>query len=182
MTKREKFHKRLIKELREWGGMLLFAFAAAIFLNSTIIVNARIPSGSMQETIQPGDRIIGSRLAYLTEEPERFDIIVFRYPDDPSRQFIKRIIGLPGEMVRIVDGKVYIDDSDTPLDDSFIPEPMRGSYGPYQVPEGCYFVLGDNRNHSNDSRFWQNTFVPRENILGKAGFRYWPLLSVGIVE
>lgn len=168
--------------LREWGVPLALALAAAVFIDSVLVVNARIPSGSMENTVQKGDRIFGSRLAYLNSDPERFDIIFFRYPDDRSRIFIKRVIGLPGENVTIVDGKVYINDEETPLDDSFIKEEMLGSFGPYEVPEDCYFVLGDNRNNSKDSRFWENTFVPKKDILGEAGLRYWPLNKIGFLE
>ena len=107
-------------------------------------------------------------------QPERFDIVIFKYPDDESRLFIKRVIGLPGEVVEIKDGKVYIDGSPTPLDDSFIPEKMIGSYGPYTVPENCYFMLGDNRNDSKDSRSWKNKFVRFDQIVGKAVVRYYP--------
>lgn len=170
------------KELLEWIVLLGCTVAAVVIFNSFIVVNARIPSGSMKDGIQEGDRIFANRLAYLNSDPERMDVIMFRYPDDRSQIFVKRIIGLPGETVTIVDGKVYINDSETPLDDSFIPEPMKGSFGPYEVPEGCYFVLGDNRNNSLDSRKWENTYVPREDILGKAGFRYWPLNRIGFVK
>lgn len=82
-------------------------------------INARVPSGSMEQTIMTGDRVFGNRLAYKNKEPERFDIVIFKYPDDPSQLFVKRVIGLPGETVNIVDGKVYINDSEEPLDDSF---------------------------------------------------------------
>ena len=100
--------------------------------------------------------------------------MIFKYPDDETQLFIKRVIGLPGETVEIRDGKVYIDGSETPLDDSFTPEPPQGDWGPEVVPEGSYFMLGDNRNRSKDSRFWTNTFVKKEKILGKAVLRYFP--------
>lgn len=170
------------KELLEWVLMLVCTVAAVVVFNSFVVVNMKIPSGSMEDGVQVGDRIFANRLAYLKDEPERMDIIVFRYPDDRSKLYIKRIIGLPGETVNIVDGKVYINDSETPLDDSFIKEPMKGSYGPFEVPEGHYFVLGDNRNNSHDSRKWENKYVPEEDILGKAGFRYWPLNKIGFVK
>ena len=145
--------------------MLACTVAVVVVFNSFIVVNMKIPSGSMEDGIQVGDRIFANRLSYVNSEPERMDIVVFRYPDDRSQLFIKRIIGLPGETVNIVDGKVYINDSETPLDDSFIKEPMRGSYGPFEVPEGHYFMLGDNRNKSHDSRKWENKYVPKEDIL-----------------
>ena len=96
--------------------------------------------------------------------------------------FCKRVIGLPGETVNIVDGKVYINDSEEPLDDSFCPETPEGSFGPYTVPEGCYFMLGDNRNHSMDSRYWQNPFVEEDAIEAEVAVRYWPLNKIGTVK
>ena len=92
------------------------------------------------------------------------------------------MIGLPGETVTIRDGKVYINDNKEPLDDSFIPEPMEGDFGPYEVPEDHYFVLGDNRNWSKDSRFWNNTYVARDKILGKAVLRYYPFNKIGFIK
>ena len=100
------------------------------------------------EYIKMGDRIFGNRLAYINKDPQRFDIVIFKYPDDETQLFIKRVIGLPGETVEIRDGKVYIDGAETPLDDSFTPEPPQGNWGPEVVPEGSYFMLGDNRNRS----------------------------------
>ena len=142
------------------------------------LINAVIPSESMENTIMTGDRIFGNRLAYLFDDPERFDIVIFKYPDDESQRFIKRVIGLPGETVEIREGKVYINGSDTPLDDSFTPETPVGNFGPYTVPEGCYFMLGDNRNNSRDSRMWDNPYVKKEKILGKAVLRYFPGIEV----
>ncbi len=111
--------------------------------------------------------------------PQRFDIIIFKYPDDESQLFIKRIIGLPGEKVQIINGKVYINDSETPLDDSFVAEVPRGNFGPYEVPEDSYFVMGDNRNHSRDSRYWKTSnFVTYDEIVGKAVVRYYPSIKL----
>ena len=160
--------------------------------NSVVLINAKIPSESMEKTIMTGDRIFGFRLAYglnldffgheiskKIKDPERFDIVIFKYPDDESKLFIKRVIGLPGEKVQIKDGKVYINDSEIPLDDSFVPEKPRGSFGPYEVPENSYFVLGDNRNHSKDSRCWKSTsFVTFDEIVGKAVIRYYPSVKL----
>ena len=88
------------------------------------------------------------------------------------------MIGLPGETVEIRDGKVYINGSDEPLDDSFVPEVPTGNYGPYTVPENSYFMLGDNREYSRDSRFWKNTFVSFDEIVGKAIVRYYPSIKL----
>lgn len=181
---------------------LLIAVGVALFLNFFIIVNAVIPSASMENTIMTGDRVFGSRLAYKFSDPERYDIIIFRYPDDESQLFIKRIIGMPGETVVITDGDVYVIDGTTDtagvddealmndpdmfgnaklLDDSFCPEdPLGGGDrdGVFRVPEGHYFVMGDNRNHSNDARFWHNSYVSEKKILGKAFLKYWPLNEI----
>ncbi len=166
--------KSVGKELWEYIKMIIFVLIFVLVVNNFLIINAKIPSPSMENTIMTGDRIFGNRLAYVLGDPQRFDIVIFRYPDDESQLFIKRIIGLPGETVEITDGKVYIDGSETPLDDSFTPETPTGNYGPYTVPENCYFMLGDNRNNSKDSRFWQNTYVERDAILGKAVLKYFP--------
>lgn len=177
MSRQDNENKKssFIKELLLWIAAIAAGILTAVFISNFIIVNAEIPSGSMENTIMPGDRILGNRLAYLNSDPERFDIIIFRYPDDESQLFIKRVIGLPGETVEIRDGSIYINGSDEPLQDVNIKEPMKGSFGPYTVPEDCYFVMGDNRNNSKDSRYWENTFVTKDEILGKAFFKYWPL-------
>lgn len=179
-TENEK--SSFVKELLQWAAAIILAAAVAIFADKFLIVNAQIPSGSMENTIMPGDRIIGNRLAYTFSDPQRFDIIIFHYPDDESQLFIKRIIGLPGETVEIIDGRIYINGSDEPLEDVETKEPASGTFGPYEVPEDCYFVMGDNRNNSLDSRYWTNTFVSRDEILGKAVFRYWPLTEIKLIK
>ena len=158
------------------------AILIAFVLTRCVIVNAETPTSSMENTIMTGDRVIGNRFAYSFSDPQRFDIIIFRYPDDESQLFIKRIIGLPGETVEIRDGKIYLNGSDEPLEDVQTKETMVGSFGPYTVPENSYFVMGDNRNDSKDSRYWTNTFVTKDEILGKAIFRYWPISEFKILE
>ena len=179
------------KEEEELTGMALvldylktfvIIFCVVFALNKLVYINAVIPSESMQTTIMKGDRILGNRLAYVKNDPKRYDIIIFRYPDDPSKIFIKRVIGLPGETVEIKNGNVYIDGKEKSEAIRFCPEEMTGEYGPYEVPQGCYFVMGDNRNNSLDSRYWENTYVKKDAILAKAGFRYWPLNKIGLVN
>ena len=178
-------------EVWDYVKMIIIVVAIVLVINNVVLINAKIPSPSMEKTIMTGDRIFGFRLAYginldlfgheiskKVKDPERFDIVIFKYPDDESQLFIKRVIGLPGETVEIKDGKVYIDGSETALDDSFIPEKMQGSFGPYTVPDNCYFMLGDNRNDSKDSRFWKNTFVRFDQIVGKAVVRYYPSIKL----
>ena len=162
----------VIEEALSWAKMIVFTVVFAIILNQFVIVNASIPTGSMERSIMTNDRIVAFRLAYMFADPSRFDIVIFRFPDDESRLYVKRIIGMPGETVTIRDGLVYIDNETTPLRDDFIKEPVLGDYGPWLVPEDSYFVLGDNRGNSEDSRGWNNPFVHRDNILGRAVFKY----------
>lgn len=173
---------KVVSEILEYVKIIVFVGVLVFVINNFFILNARIPSESMENTIMEGDQLFGNRLAYKNSDPERYDIVIFKYPDNEKQLFIKRVIGLPGETVNIVDGKVYINDDPTPLDDSFLPEKMEGDFGPYQVPEGCYFMLGDNRNWSNDSRSWTNTYVRRDQILAKAALRYWPLTKIGFIQ
>ena len=182
-TPSKKREKSIGREIWEYVRLIIIVVVAVVLLQNFVIVNARIPSESMEDTIMVGDQIFGNRLAYTFGDPERFDIVIFKYPDDESQLYIKRIIGLPGETVTIIDGKVYIDGSDTPLDDSFCLEtPENRGDGVYQVPENCYFMMGDNRNNSHDSRFWDNKYVERDNILGKAVLRYWPLNRISLIS
>ena len=160
-------------EIISWIKTIAMAVVIAVLINSFVIVNATVPTGSMENTIMPGDRIIALRLTYYVSSPERGDIVVFRYPDDESVLYVKRVIGLPGETVEVKDGEVYINNSDTPLDDSFVKEQPVGDFGPYEVPEGCYFMMGDNRNNSQDSRYWVNKYVEKDKILGKVYFKYY---------
>lgn len=166
------------KEILDWIWVVAFALAFSILINTVFIVNAVIPTGSMETTIMTKDRIFGNRLAYKKEDPKRGDIVIFKYPDDEKQLFIKRVIGEPGDVVEIVDGMVYINNSSEPLDESsYINEEPIGDFGPYEVPEGAFFLMGDNRNHSFDARFWNNTYVYKDKILGKAVMRYYPSIK-----
>jgi signal peptidase I len=167
-------------EVLSWVLTFAIAIGTALLLKNYVIINANVPSGSMENTIMPGDDLLGFRMAYLFSEPERGDIVIFKFPDDESEKFIKRIIGLPGEKVVIEDGKIYIDDSEVPLDETYLKEEWVIATGPYEfnVPEGCYFVMGDNRNDSNDARFWDNTYVTDAEIIGKAEFIYYPFSHI----
>ncbi|MCL1987724.1 MAG: signal peptidase I [Firmicutes bacterium] len=163
----------IIDEILTWSKMIFFVLVVALVINQFIIVNASIPTGSMENIIMPNDRIVAFRLSYLFSAPQRFDIIIFPFPDDESRLYVKRIIGLPGETVNIIDGLVFIDDNSIPLRDDFIRDIATGNYGPFVVPQNSYFMLGDNRGNSEDSRFWRNPFVQRDKILGRAIFKYY---------
>ena len=161
----------ILKEVLFYVLVLVGAFLIWRF----VLLNAQVPSASMENTIMTGTRIMGLRCAYWFSDPERGDIIVFYAPDHPDTLYVKRVIGLPGDTVEIVDGQTYINGE--PLQEDYLAEPMKGDYGPYQVPEGAYFMMGDNRNHSSDAREWKNTYVYKDAIVGKAYFSYWPKLK-----
>ncbi len=170
----------LKKEIFSWIRTILLALCLAFFINNFIIVNATVPTGSMETTIMSDDRIIALRLNYYFTSPKRGDIVVFKYPDDPEQKtlYVKRIIGLPGDKVEIYDGKVYINNSVEPLEDEYVTKSATGDYGPFEVPEDCYFMMGDNRDNSLDSRFWADKYVKRNKILGKVIFGYYPKFKI----
>lgn len=172
-----------VKEILSWIFTLAIAVVAAMLIKNYVIINANIPSGSMENTIMPGDDIFGFRLAYTFSEPKRGDIVIFNAPDDPSEKYIKRVIGLPGETVTIENAQVYINGE--PLEEDYLKdEEWVNNAGPYefQVPENSYLMLGDNRNGSSDARVWQHTYVTKDEIVGKAILRYYPFNRFGIVK
>lgn len=179
------------KEIVSWFIMVAAILAAIWFLTNFIIVNARIPSGSMENTIMTGDRLIGERFAYWFSNPKRGDIVLFHWPVEPDTIYIKRVIGLPGETVTIKEGKIYINNSKTPLKEDYLKEEWTVENDGYtfHVPKDSYLMLGDNRNNSADSRDWADealedgvakteeqadkyTYVKKSAIIGKAWFRY----------
>lgn len=176
-----KTRESVLKEVFSWILSFALALVVALLLKNYVIINADVPTGSMENTIMPGDRLLGNRLAYLREGPGRGDIVIFRYPDNEEELYVKRVIGLPGETIDILDGKIYIDGAEEPLIETYLKENWTVATGPYhfEVPEDSYLVMGDNRNDSWDARYWTNTYVNRKKILGKAGMVYWPLRDFG---
>ena len=226
-----KIRNPLLRELAEWIEMLAVAAAVAFLINYTIVANSAVPTGSMEKTIEAGDRVVGSRLHYFFEEPERGDVVIFRLgwqcryckaqdelpaPDvcpDCGKSlssyatvyYVKRVIGLPGDRVEIRAGgscaqsqivsevrqmfpedkkdlevmtaAVYVNGEK--LEESYLREPML-YYGDmsFEVPENCYFMLGDNRNNSKDARYWKNSYIERDRIIAKVLFRYWKKVSL----
>ncbi len=178
MTKEERI-ARLKKESISWGIVILTAVVIGLLLNFVVFMKAKIPTESMVNTLNVGDRVIGCRLSYLFSDPERGDIVIFDYPDNEEKLFVKRIIGLPGETIEITDGKVYIwedetGESKTLLEEPYLREKPVGTYGVFHIPDDSYFVMGDNRNYSLDSRKWTNKYVSRKKIRSKVLLRYWP--------
>lgn len=167
-------------QLIRFGENLLawFKTLASAAVYATLIVTfgfqvARVEGQSMAPTLEDQDRLIVNKLAYRLHDPQVGDIVMLYYPVDPSKSFVKRIIAEPGDTVRIVDGRVYR--NEVPIDDSYVPEAYRShdDWGPEVIPEGYYFVMGDHRNNSSDSRHWK--FVPKRYIIGKVQLRWWPL-------
>ena len=183
--------------IREWVESIVVAFVLAMFIRTFFLQAFKIPSGSMRMTLLEGDRLIVNKLRYGPKipftkkrlpgftKPKRGDIVVFSYPEDPKRDFIKRLIAMGGETVEIRYGDIYINDK--LVEDPRIKNVYyynRGTYGEagqkVKVPPGNYFVLGDNSASSHDSRFWG--FVPEYYIIGKAEFIYWPLNRIRFIH
>lgn len=162
----------------------IFAAILSLVIITFVVQAFYIPSGSMEPTLQVGDRILVGKFSYRIRQVERGDIVVFHYPLGPQRDFVKRVIGLPRDMVELREGLVLINGK--PLSELY-PTALPGgdractsTYGPQRVPADHYFVLGDNRCNSEDSRFFG--FVPRQNVVGKALAVYWPVQRVRIVR
>ncbi|MFT4143315.1 MAG: signal peptidase I [Mobilitalea sp.] len=161
---------KLIKEIVSWVVLVVIAIAIAQFITKVIVLKVEVPSGSMEDTIMIGDRVVALRQAYLFQDPKRGDIVVFPFPDDESVDYIKRIIGLPGETIEGKDGLVYINGE--ALAEPYVMEELSNDFGPFVIPEEGYFMMGDNRGVSEDARYWTNKFVERDKIRGKALFKY----------
>ena len=213
----------LVQEILSWISVIVVAVVLAWFITSFIIINATVPSGSMENTIQKGDRLFGSRLNYLFSDPKRGDIIVFRYPvneavrkaakeagvkvskaDSAKTNYIKRLIGLPGETVEISNSTVTItrtDGTSFVLEEPYLKEEWKIANDGFvfEIPEDSYLMMGDNRNNSSDCRYWAYkaletfseyglsisredawalSFVKKNQILGKAYVRYWPITTI----
>lgn len=176
LKKSEKTSNKILSEIFFYSRVILTALIITFAVNNYIAVNAKVPTGSMETTVMPGDRIIINRLAYLKESPKRGDIISFDFPDDTTKNYLKRIMALPNETIEGRDGIIYINGE--PFIDDYTSIVINDDFGPYTVPENCYFVMGDNRNNSFDSRYWVHKFVPFDSIVGKAEFSYYPTFKI----
>jgi signal peptidase I len=165
----------------ELGAGIQTLFSAAVY--ATLIVTfgfqvARVDGLSMAPTLEDHDRLIVNKLVYEIGDPRPGDIVMLYYPLNPDKMFVKRVIAREGDVVRIVDGHVYV--NDVPLHDDYVPEEFRShdDWGPQVVQQGYYFVMGDHRNNSSDSRHWGQ--VPKKYIVGKVKLRWWPLQDARI--
>ena len=177
--------------IREYAEAIIMALALALFIRTFVVQAFKIPSGSMEPTLQIGDHILVNKFIYGVkipftsiqlfplENPERGDVLVFIYPLDPSKDFIKRVVAVEGDTVKMVNKKLYINGIEVPdlhavyTEESTLSGEVqkRDNFGPVTVPKRALFVLGDNRDRSLDSRFWG--FVPLENVVGEPLFVYW---------
>ncbi|MBI3944113.1 MAG: signal peptidase I [Chloroflexi bacterium] len=162
--------------VREALETIVLTFIIFLLIQS-VVQNFRIEGFSMEPSLNAGQYLIVNKLIYRLHPPERGDIIVFEYPRAPDRDFIKRVIGLPGDQVQVTGRHVLI--NGTPLLEPYIKDPPNYEFPPTVVPPGEYFVMGDNRNNSSDSHSWG--MLPSPNIIGKAWFSYWPPNHWGLV-
>src|SRR6266542_1577470 len=165
--------ERIVEEIIAWLKTLASAAVYATLIVTFGFQVARVEGMSMAPTLQDQDRLIVNKLAYRLGDPKVGDIVMLYYPLKPEKSFVKRIIAEEGDQVRIVDGRVFR--NDVPLDDSFVPQEYRShdDWGPRVIDEGYYFVMGDHRNNSSDSRHWG--LVPKKYIIGKVQLRWWPM-------
>jgi len=177
--------------IREYAESIIIAIILALVIRTFVVQAFKIPSGSMEDTLAIGDHILVSKFIYGSKipftdkrilkirDPKRGDVIVFEYPEDPSKDFIKRVIGTPGDVIEEKDKKIYINNQlyvnphEVHKEMEIVPREQnpRDNFGPVKVPEGSYFVMGDNRDRSYDSRFWG--FVKNPKIKGLAFIKYW---------
>lgn len=169
------------KWLKEWVPIIVIALVLSMTIRTYVGEAVVVPSGSMLPTIQINDRLAVEKFI-KPEDLKRGDIVVFYppLPDKKDERFIKRLIGIGGDTIEIRDGVLYRNGKK--VDEPYIQEPMKGSYGPVTVPPGKFFFLGDNRNNSYDSREWNTTpFVDKSAICGKAVFRFYPFSDMKVM-
>jgi signal peptidase I len=161
------------EELVAWVKTLMSAAVYAVLIVTFLFQVARVEGQSMAPTLEDQDRLIVNKLVYRIGEPRRGDIVMLYYPLNPDKSFVKRVIAEEGDTVRIVDGRVYV--NDIPLKDDYVATEYRShdDWGPQLIPEGYDFVMGDHRNNSSDSRHWG--MVPKKYIIGKVQIRWWPV-------
>lgn len=161
------------EEIKDWVVSILIAVVLAFFIRYFIVELYMVEGPSMRPTLVNSERLVVNKFIYRFKDPEKGDILVFRYPSDTSRDFIKRVIAVAGDTIELKGGRVFVNDQ--LQNETYILEKTRGSYPLSTVPEGHIFVMGDNRNNSEDSRFKDVGFVPLELVKGKAVMVFWPV-------
>jgi signal peptidase I len=169
-----------LNELRGWARDLVFAIAAAVIIVVFLYQPVKVEGTSMLPELVDQERIFVNKFVYRLDSIEAGEIVVFWYPLDTSKSYIKRVVGVPGDVVEIRRGRVLVNGD--PVNEAYVPASFvdSRSFPPIVVTPDHYYVLGDHRNQSNDSRMWG--LVPRDNIYGKAVFRYWPVNKMGAID
>ena len=160
-------------EIKDWIVSIVVAVALAMFIRTFIVELYVVDGPSMRPTLESEERLVVNKFIYRFRVPEKGEVLVFQYPRDPSRDFIKRVIATPGDTIEIREGRVLVNDQ--LLTEDYILEKTRSEFPKMTVPEGRIFVMGDNRNNSEDSHFADVGFVPYDLIKGKAVLVFWPI-------
>ncbi len=174
------------KAILEWVEALLIAGIIALVIRTFVVSPFKIPSSSMRPTLMEGDRIFVSKFIYRFRAPRRGEVIVFRYPENPKKAYIKRLVAFGGEVVEIIDGSLFIDGESVNSPENLSQHYYynRGNFGkeghPISVPVGKFYVLGDNSANSRDSRIWG--YVPKKNLIGRASFIWWPPRRLSLIK
>ena len=174
--KEEKNKGSFGKETKSWILSIVSAVVFALLIRTFIVELYVVDGPSMQPTLQDGERLVVNKFIYHWRDPLKGEIVIFRYPRDHSRDFIKRVIAVGGDTIEIKDGHVYVNDA--LVNEDYIAEKTRTEYPKATVPEGTLFVCGDNRRNSLDSRFPDVGFVPLELVKGKAALIFWPIDNI----
>lgn len=166
---------------KDFISIIIIAFILAMLIRTFIVEPRMVPSESMLPTIKIGDRLLLNKFIYYFKEPVRGDIVVFKPPPSLNAKYdyVKRVIGLPGDKVEIKDNKLYINGQ--VMKEPYVKEPMNGHFGPVTVPVDSLLVLGDNRNNSLDSRYWSE-WLKKDHVIGKAFCIYWPIKDQSLLE
>ena len=173
MTKENSKSNSLGEEAKDWVISIVAAVVMALLIRTFIVELYIVDGPSMKPTLQHEERLVVNKFIYRVRNPEKGEILIFKYPRDTSRDFIKRVIATGGDTIEIKEGRVYVNDQ--LLKEDYILEKTRTEYPKVTIPEGTVFVMGDNRNNSDDSRFADVGFVPLDLIKGKAVVVFWPL-------
>ena len=175
--------KNIVKELSAWLIYILVIIVISYLVITFVGQRTQVSGSSMETTLSDGDQLIVDKISYRFRDPNQYDIVVFPYQYEKNTYYIKRIIGLPGETVQIVDGYVYIDGQK--LDEHYGNEVMENpglAADPVVLGDDEYFVLGDNRNNSQDSRAANVGVIHRDDLLGRAWIRIWPFNKFGVIK
>ncbi len=172
--------KKQKSPVREWLEAIIGSVILTAFIITFIAQSFSVQGSSMMPTLQNNQRLLVDKLSYRFTEPSHGEVIVFKYPINPREEFIKRVIGVPGDTVAIAQGNLYVNGE--LIEEDYISEPAVRGFLSQEVPEDHYFVLGDNRNNSMDSRDPRVSFVPKELVVGRAIWSYWPLSRLEIMR